>query len=58
MVIVSIEVLTKYRSRVAGCETFEAFKDALLDYLDSCIVEAEAEEERLKQAAKEILGMT
>lgn len=37
--------------------TFEDLRSAILDYLDLCIGELRTEDEKLKDAAREILGL-
>ena len=57
MITVNMKTLTELNARVGECQTFETFKDVYLQYLDACIGELGAEEDRLKDAAREILGL-
>ena len=57
MVTSTMAEILLHRNRIAECNTFEAFKAAQLQYLDSCVEKLRVEEEKLKEAAREFLGL-
>ena len=57
MVTSTLEEIEIHRAHVANCSTFQEFKEAQLQYLDACVAKLLEEDEKLKDAAREILGL-
>ncbi len=57
MVSPSLFELRKHRARIQGCNTYEAFKTAQLEFLDLLVALLVKEEKELQQAARDILAV-